>query len=378
VKRLPWIALGLGVLLLALGTVLRPGEGAYFVPIGLGFLGVGALLGHSHPRNPIGWLLLGFGLVASASCFAREYAHQALVVDTTLPGGDLAATVGAHIWHPGFGLMVFSFILFPDGRLLSPRWRWMARASVVVYGGLLLSGPFDTELLELDIPEAHPLFHGAAAEVGGAVFAALLLANLLLLAIAAVSLVLRLRRARGEERLQVKWFVYVVAFAMVAFPVSVLIIGQGVLGVVLFPLIPVAAGIAIFRYRLYDIDVVINRSLVYGLLTAALAAAYLASVLVLQFALDPLTSGSSLAVAMSTLAVAALFRPARSRIQAAVDRRFYRRSYDAARTLEGFSARLRHEVDLDALGGELRAVVLDTMQPEHVSLWLRPPPLRRP
>jgi hypothetical protein len=371
VKRLPWIALGLGVLLLALGAALHPEDGIYYAPIGVGFLGVGALLGHTHPGNPIGWLLLGFGLVASVASFTEQYAHHALVVDTSLPAGNLAAAVGTHIWHPGFGLFVFAFILFPEGRLLSPRWRWMAWATVVVYGGLLLSGPFDKELLDLNVPAAHPLVHGTAADVGGAVFGALLIANLVLLAIAAVSLVLRLRRSRGEERLQVKWFCYVVAFVLVTFSVSVMVVGQGTLGVVLFPLIPIAAGISIFKYRLYDIDVVINRTLVYAALTAVLATTYLAIVLLLQFALDPVTSGSSLAVAVSTLAVAALFRPARTRIQATVDRRFYRRRYDAARTLERFATRLREQVDLEALGGELRGVVQETMQPAHVSLWLR-------
>jgi hypothetical protein len=178
----------------------------------------------------------------------------------------------------------------------------------------------------------------------------------------------------GEERQQVKWFVYTVAFVILFFPISVLMVGNGGVGVLLFPLIPISAAVAILKYRLYDIDVVINRALVYGALTATLAGVYIGSVLLLQLLLSALTDDSGLAVAASTLAVAAaLFRPARVRIQAAVDRRFYRRKYDAAHTLERFGGRLRDEVALDSLSAELRAVVADTMQPTHVSLWLRTP-----
>ena len=198
-------------------------------------------------------------------------------------------------------------------------------------------------------------------------------------------MLVRFRRSRGEERLQLKWFVLTivlvltfVAAAGIAAEVAPAASGANPVEEVCFYLallgvaaLPVASAAAILKYRLYDIDLVINRALVYGALTASLAGAYLGSVLLLQLALSPLTDESDLAVAGSTLAVAALFRPARGRIQALVDRRFYRRRYDAARTLESFGGRLRDEVDLDALGADLRAAVAETVQPAHISLWLR-------
>ena len=207
---------------------------------------------------------------------------------------------------------------------------------------------------------------------------------------AVASVVVRLRQARGDERQQIKWFAYVAALLGAAMLLALVaeilhqaagvdatwgyVLGAGgwfsALFLVIFG-IPIAAGIAIFRYRLYDIDVVVNRTLVYGVLTVSLTLLYAGGVLLLQLLLQPLTEESDLAIAGSTLAVAALFRPLRSRIQALVDRRFYRRRYDAARTLEAFGARLRDELDLDTLSVVLRGVVRETMQPAHVSLWVR-------
>jgi hypothetical protein len=202
--------------------------------------------------------------------------------------------------------------------------------------------------------------------------------------LAAASMLVRLRRAHGVERQQLKLVLAVGALVAavtavdmsgwLVWPQGSLQIRIGLIGLS-FAAFPVAAGVAILRYRLYDIDVVINRTLVYSALTATLAAAYLASVLLLQVALQPLTENSGLAIAASTLAVAALFRPARARIQALVDRRFYRRRYDTQRTLEAFTARVRDEVALDALSTDLREVVAETMQPTQVSLWLRAPHL---
>jgi hypothetical protein len=344
----------------------------FLLPVAIPFAAVGGLLAYKLPSNPIGWLFLGFGVSASAAFAVSQYAYRAISEGSSLPGGDLAATLGTHMWHPSFGLFVFAFLLFPNGRLLTRRWRWMARVTVVTYVGLALSGPFDTDYLKSDgIAGAEPLFHGTVAEVGSGVFGILLTLNLLLLAISAVSLLLRLKRSHGEERQQVKVFVYTVACVMLFFPISVLVVGNGGVGVMLFPLIPVSAAVAVLKYRLYDIDVVINRTLVYGALTATLAGVYLSGVLVLELALSGVTEGSGLAVAGSTLGVAAVFRPARARIQELVDRRFYRHKYDAQRTLETFSARLRDEVNLGALNSELSAVVRETLQPAHVSLWLR-------
>jgi len=351
------------------------------------FAVVGALIVSRRPDNAVGWLLCAIGAVNALWYFAVVYATVSLVGHVHgLPAGQVAAWLGNVLAIPGVWLIAPVFFLFPTGRSLSPRWRsllWIVAAAgaVGMVAGALRPGPVEQISAGVDNPLGVPSLRGLLE----AVDALLSLGLALVVAAGVACLVKRFRQGNQLERLQLKWFAYAAAFALVQ--LGTLAVSKlanlpegGVLDFVASFLlflavaaIPTAVGVAILRHRLYDIDVVINRTLVYGVLTATLAGAYLGSVLLLQLALRPLTSQSNLAVAVSTLAVAALFRPARARIQSVVDRRFYRRKYDAARTLEGFSARLREEVDLDALGGELRTVVAETMQPAHVSLWLRAP-----
>jgi hypothetical protein len=346
----------------------------FFALIATPFAVVGALVASRRPRNPIGWLFLAFAVVAAFAVSADRYASYTLVEHPgSLPGGDWVAWTASGIWHPAFGFFVFSFLLFPDGRLPSARWRpvaWIAAANYLVGGVLgLLWNPLFGEFF----PYAEPPFRLPDYFVVEVAFGVFIIVNFALLALSAVSLVLRLRRARGVVRQQLKWFVYAVTLFALVFPPSVIVLGDGRLIVFLLPLVPAAAGIAILRYRLFDIDVVINRTLVYGLLTALLVVVYFGGVVVLQYIFRALAGQeSTLAVVASTLVIAALFSPLRRRVQGLVDRRFYRRKYDATKTLETFSAKLRDETDLDALGADLVGVARNTVQPEHVSLWLRP------
>jgi hypothetical protein len=360
----------IAVLAIATGFAVRPEPGGdgFILLVAPPFVAVGALLAARRPANPIGWLFLAFGVLACVGFASGQYAQRALSDDPgSLPGEDVAAVLALHLWHPLFGFVVLSLLLFPDGRFLSPGWGWFGRLCIAYYAALVLVGPFDQEEPPVQYSGVEPLFHGPVADALAAVFPFLLTLNLLVLPIAGASLLARLRRTRGDARQQVKAFVYAVAFVMFTFPLSILVFGGGAYGVFLLGLIPVSAAVAILKYRLYDIDVVINRTLVYGALTAALAGTYLGLVLLTGLAVGR----SGFAVAVSTLAVAALFRPLRVRIQGLVDRRFYRRRYDAALTLEAFGTRLRDELDLEALAADVRGVVRDTVQPAHVSLWLR-------
>jgi hypothetical protein len=359
----------------------NPGVAAVYLSFAA-FMVVGTLIVARRPKNAMGWLFSAIGLLGATGLLAGEYAQYAYVTrSVALPGAIVAAWYASWVSYPWFGLTVlFTLLLFPTGRLLSPRWRpiaWLA--------GILMAAATIMVALQPEVPlqdEQHavpnPLgIAGMPTPVQGTAGAV----NSMLLAVttvaAFVSLVIRFRRARGEERQQLKWFAYAAALVIVFLVSGPLILpGGSALGTgLLIALLPVAAGIAILRYRLYDIDRLINRTLVYGLLTALLGTVYAGVVLVLGQVFGGIgPEPPSWAVAGATLAVAALFQPARHRIQAIVDRRFNRRKHDAARTVEAFSARLRDEVDLDALAAELLAVANQTMQPTTLSLWLRPAP----
>ena len=338
---------------------------------------IGALVVARQPSNAIGWLFLGASLLIAIRSVCFGYAAAALTDGPSLPGAVTAAWLSTWLFLPAiFGIPPLLFLLFPNGRSLTPRWRpalWVMALGIVLgpVGEAVESGPLKQGPVP-GIENPFGLGEPASLVLGNVGWITALLAG----ALATTSLVLRYRRSRGMERMQMRWFVLSAVVFLATFVICVSLyatrfvtVGQ-VMVIIGFSTIPIATGLAILRYRLYDIDLVIKRTLVYGALTAVLVATYLASVLAFRVVLDPVTGESDLAVAVSTLAVAALFRPLRARIQAVVDRRFFRSSYDASRTLESFAGRLRDEVDLDTLGTDLRSVVHDTMQPAHVTLWL--------
>jgi hypothetical protein len=380
--RLAWSICGLTVVLVvcavALAALNRSDVAAAVVfPLALTVSAtVGGLVASRRPENPVGWFFLG-----SAGCLVLAEVADAYAT-YGLPGTLAMAWLMSWLWLPGVALLLFFLPLyFPDGRLVSPRWRWLVRVALVFSVG----GAVYSALSPGEIPASegivNPLGIEALRPVSELLGPFVFVLYFAFLFASAASLVVRFRRSGSVERQQIKWL----ALAALAIPIWFLTNApieeaSRALFVVLdalivSTLIPVAAGVAILRYRLYDIDVVINRALVYGTLTVTLALVYVGSVVGLQAALRALSGQeSTLAVVVSTLAIAALFNPLRRRVQALVDRRFYRRKYDAAKTLQAFNARLREETDLDALSGDVVGVVRETMQPEHVSLWLRPEP----
>ena len=344
--------------------------------LALAFSVVGALIAVRQPSNAIGWLFLGValsvGFAEAVHGYAELWVHRG--GNDTL--GKAAALYADLSWIP-FILVpaTFLLLLFPDGRVLSRRWRPVAWCAALGIAGIFVLTALTPGRLK-DFPQVTNPYGWASPLLDplmGLSFALLFLGSIG----SAASLIARFRRSVGERRLQMQWLAFAGAVSATIVPISVLgyeVWGELISNVAIMLsilLLPIAAGIAILRYRLYDIDVVVNRTLVYGALTCLLAVFYLGSVVLLQRLLAPLTADSDLAIAASTLGVAALFRPLRTAVQGFIDRRFYRRKFDAAATVEDFSARLRDHVDLQALGRELIAVVGMTMQPAHASLWLR-------
>ena len=339
---------------------------------------VGAVIATHRPRNPLGWIFLVIGLSQGLVVFGYEYASYVFrTAPGTAPGGGLAVWVAQWAWAPGLGLLLtFVPLLFPDGRLPSRRWRpvaWLSAIPIVVipvltavalwgWRGPALLDPNNVSQGMQDLGVLNFVPYILMMACGLACLGALLL---------------RFRRARGIERQQLKWLLFASAVTIAIFLVvqpntsNTWELGL-LLALPLMPSVPVAAGVAILRYRLYEIDRLINRTLVYGLLTAVLGLGYAAGSLIFILVVGVGSGPPSWLVAAATLAAAAVFRPARRRIQAAVDRRFNRRRYNAAKTIEAFSARLRDEVDLDTLSAELLAIVDQTTEPTRASLWLRP------
>jgi hypothetical protein len=343
---------------------------------------VGAIVASRRAVNPVGWLFCLLGLAFSIGHSSSQYAIYAqLAQPDLLPAGQALAWISSWILPPIIGLQVFSFLLFPTGRLPSRRWMWLAWLTVAFAVVGTISSAFSFGANAGLGPVQNPLGIEGFSNVYDAVLPFLTL----LVVAAAFSPFARLRRAGGVERQQIKWFAYAAAATVCGLVFAYMIpnsidtppwfewAGYALL-IATTPAIPVSIGIAILRYRLYDIDRIINRTLVYGALTVMLGATYFGSVVVLQQVFRTVSGQqSTVAVVASTLAIAALFNPLLRPVQSFVDRRFYRRKYDAAKTLEQFSSKLRDETDLNALSSDILAVVRETMQPEHVSLWLKEP-----
>jgi hypothetical protein len=343
----------------------------------LAFATMGAVVGARVPANPIGWLFLSIALLAALGVAAEYYAFHAEVQRPgSLPLALPVTWAYAWLWYPTVILLLFVPLLYPTGRVPGRRWRPLLIAEIA-FGAIVTAlymfdpGPLDDDKR---LP-GNPLGIGALGTVVDHLSPVLALSAVGFIVLGIISLVLRFRRSRDVERQQIKIMAFAAAFVLVGIVVSTVTPWSGgdVVFAVTILLFPTAVGVAMLRYRLYDVDRVINKTLVYGALTVLLAGAYAGLVLASQALFSSFAGGSNLAIAISTLVVAAMFMPLRRRIQRFVDRRFYRGRYDAVRTLERFTARLREQVDLDAVQSDLLAVVHETMQPAQASLWLKKP-----
>jgi hypothetical protein len=391
-RRLAWsnwaLAIVFSLLSLLLWSVNDPSQllqQIFFAPAFLAFTTIGALVASRRPENPIGWIFCAVSLIIFG-LFAQQYAWYALLTNPgSLPGGIWMAWIGIWVGIVGFYLpFSLPLLLFPDGKPPSPRWRpvlWLAVAFLAMSSITLAVKPGPMEMQNVVLPMHNPAGIEALAGIYDALYIIQNVTLVPLFLACALAPIVRFRRSRGDERQQLKWVALAAAVVFINFliPDSVSSLLGPVLPTLLFSLtiasFPVAVGVAILKYRLYDIDVIIRRTLVYGALTIALAALYFGSVVLLEALMRPIVGqNNDLAIVISTLLIAALFLPLRRAIQTVIDRRFYRRKYDAARTLEAFSASLRDEVDLDHLTSRLAQVVEETMQPAHLSIWLRQQP----
>jgi hypothetical protein len=367
-------------------TTNQNGEGVFLLLAVIGFASVGALVSSRQPANAIGWLFSGFALFTTLGGDADAYAQRAIFVASgSLPGGLAAAWFARLTQGPIiFSVFIFLFLLFPSGRPLSSRWRalaWLA-AFVTLVGTFLYAfspGPLtNTPYSDLSNPFGIP----ALEDLGDQLDTLVLLLTLGILAASVLSLILRFRRSNGDEREQIKWLASAGVFIAIAFAAAPVIWSTPALGnTLLWPALfvaavvslPISVGIAILKYHLYDIDVIIRRTLTYSILTALVLAVYFGSVITLEQLLVAITGQrqSEIVTVTATLAIAALFVPLRRRVQAMIDRRFYRRKYDAQQVLARFAATARDEVELGELTDQLLTVVDETMRPANMSLWVR-------
>jgi hypothetical protein len=377
--------------LISLNHLARPGDAVY--PLGfVGLAVVGAIVAAYRPDNAIGWLFCLAGFTNIVDNAAQQYAVYALKTHPGAPGGIFMFWLGAGwLASVGWGTMGFFIpLLFPTGRLLSPRWRLVAVLGVAALGAQVVAQAFTqgADVISYLPSMRNPYIITALQPLSPVLAPVVQFSDVPIMLACITSLILRYQRAGHVERLQIKWFAYAAGILVTMIVVSILnsaTVNNPVLNelgdplfFVAITLLPLCAAVAIMKYRLYDIDVFINRTLVYGSLTISLAAVYILAVIGLEALFRALTGQSSdLAIAIATLAIAALFNPWRRRLQTFIDRRFYRRRYDVSQTLSAFTAQLRDEVDLDRLSGDLATVVHETMEPASVMLWLRDMPMQR-
>lgn len=339
---------------------------------------IGWLVASRRPDHPIGWILLVVGLSQGLNAYVGAYATYGLIaVPGSLPLADVASWVSTLAWSPGFLGLILLVLVFPDGRLPTPRWRpvvWLLAVGMLALAPLSIADwPYrGSGLLEGAGPDLSlDPFLSAADTLQNAGFVLVMVAAVAALA----SVLVRYRRSRGTERQQVRWFAWAAAGEVGALIlISILQLptpAAALVSILALPLVPIAVGVAILRYRLYEIDRIISRTIGYGLVTGVLVAAYAALTLLLSGPFGAITGGGPLAVALSTLAVAALFQPLRRRIQRVVDRRFDRARYDGERTSAAFGGRLRDEVDLSTVTADLDATVRRVLAPDDVTVWLR-------